>query len=370
MTLSRSGPGYSRPLQRSSAQVHNASRPPLQRSTARVHDYDSRPRSAERGDRDAWPRSPQRDDAHRSPRLHHSDAYRYGERHEKIVVGHHARPFPPALAWTRPEFASRELSVESNDADEEIVAQWASGLRDGCRAEDKGADGARKLASWARSARSSEPPPAWDADPTVDHAALHESGEQPKRNTGAAALNRLGRRWRSESKVDSGLSRRKRKSGGAGRGADPDDAPARDERAVATLKAVLAWHKRCDQSTSGGGAGPAGAKPWAEKRDWECSQSPLAKLRRRARALTRAFVDGKGAESTEDAELWRQQMATNYKEGNLDLADLSDASSLVHTRPPRNSLRRFAAHRFFCLLCSRLCSSCSVWRTVGWWGRC
>ena len=265
-------------------------------------------------------------------------------RSQKIVVGHVSNPFPAALAWTRGERQPLEMPAEYNNVehsiavDELVGKEWALELRDGCLTDDRSAPGMRMLASWSRGARD-RPRPAWDDDAEPEQNWLNKSlEERPTQwKKSAAAMNRLGRPWKAESKVDSGLwtnrSGSPKKKAAA---VDRDDLPPKDERAVVTMEAVLEWDKRCNRGAAGSGGasdGMGGVRPWGEKREWERSDSPLASLRHRARAVVKqtkmvASSSQKEAENPEDVKLWQEQMATNYKDGNLDLADLADVSSL------------------------------------------
>ena len=172
----------------------------------------------------------------------------------------------------------------------------------------------------------------------MDHALINcKSDSYRLDGRSAAALVRLGRPWRTDSKVDSGqandvtgkVGARRSKSKGTeaptamrGRAGDP-----KNLRAVPVLELVLEWHERCDHSYD---SSRDAVRPWEEKREWECS--PLEWLRQRARTVvkqTLAARSYRGKKScTEDVKLWQAQMATNFKDGNLDLNDLSDVSSL------------------------------------------
>jgi hypothetical protein len=101
--------------------------------------------------------------------------------------------------------------------------------------------------------------------------------------------------------------------------------------AAQALSEAIAWHRRAERRADAGGA---------PRRGQRVPLLPLPVLRQLGRALleeSRAKIekaeDEAGGqeeepEAAEDVALWLEQMAENYRSGNLDLADLADASSV------------------------------------------
>eukprot|EP01046_Picozoa_sp_COSAG06_P090831 COSAG06_NODE_37141_length_438_cov_4.539823_1_plen_145_part_11 len=144
-------------------------------------------------------------------------------------------------------------------------------------------------------------------------------------------MMRLGRPWRTDSRVDSGQAQSGAGTSAGGKRGKSTAAVADPANvfAVPTMEAVLDWHERCDRGYT---RSSSSVRPWDEKREWECSA--LEWLRQRARMAVKELGGTAGGggkketEAAEDVKLWQEQMSTNYKDGNLDLKDLSDVSSL------------------------------------------
>lgn len=112
----------------------------------------------------------------------------------------------------------------------------------------------------------------------------------------------------------------------------------RDEGAVEALAAALDWHARAANSAKGGTRAVEVARP--ARRDSGYMYRSLPAMRQHGRRLLeesrqqikaeaeKGVNEQEEDEDAEDTELWLEQMAQNYNDGNLDLAELADASSL------------------------------------------